>query len=86
MNDLAAVIEFITTRLDDEDAAARAVPAWADPQSSDPFIRHVCHHFPDRELRRSLFDRAVLAGGDEHLLRLLAAVWSDHEDYDPSWA
>lgn len=77
--------DFITARLDEDDATARAVPGWADPQVQDRFIKHVCRHFPDRELRRGVFERAVLAAGDTTLLCLLAEVWSDHPDYDPEW-
>jgi hypothetical protein len=53
---------------------------------------HVALHDPARTLRdveakRRMLEELDLSYPDEeHMIRLLAAVYSDHPDYDPEWA
>lgn len=77
--------DFVLARLTEDDETALAVPTWGDPMSADPFIRHVCRHFPDRVQRRTNAERILLASADETAVLALARVWSDHEDFDPAW-
>lgn len=57
----------------------------------DP-ITHIARHDPARVLREVEAKRRMLEEldlpypGEEHLLKLLAAVYRDHPDYDPAWA
>lgn len=64
-----SIVEFILARVTDEDEVAQAVPSWRNPGLDDPFIRHVCHHFPDRELRRGVAERQLLETATDDALR-----------------
>ncbi len=95
-DDLAA---FVAARLDEDEAAARD---WQpDPQYDEPGemgVRwyKVPTYTPARVLREVELHRDVLShyrtvadwgpGNWPMTLRLLAAIWSDHPDYDTRWA
>lgn len=82
------IVEFILERIAEEDLVAQAVAVWGDPgpDTGDPLIDHVRHHFPDRELRRGTAERLLLETASDDALRAFAAVWQDHQDFNPEWA
>lgn len=81
-----SVLEFVLARLAEDEAVAQAVPSWGDPGSADPFIRHICRHFPDRVIRSVAAVRLSLVSLDDEQLQAWAHVWSDHPDFDSEWA
>ena len=111
MSDIAA---FIGARLDEDEAAARAVPgrAWYEPDD-DRFSHykdaaHIARHDPARVLREVTAKRAILTrhspvtepgrgtrcgwcSGEFDVAwpcedaRSVAAIWSDHPDYQEGW-
>ena len=121
----ADLIEFLSARLDEDEAAANAAEAaqrqpwqdseWMEKHPAD--LAHYARHDPARVLREVAAKRAILEyyveppngvrtgnaevissaeGGSgrnprvltviEAIVLDLAAVWSDHPDYDPAWA
>jgi hypothetical protein len=90
--------EFLAARLDDEQRnASEAFLQWPDthfliqPGSLVVTQFHRTHD-PARVLREVEAKRKILAQQPEHdrgrrndVLRALAAVYEDHEDYDPAW-
>lgn len=124
MSDLTA---FLTARLDEDEAAAKAAagPDWFLDSAEDDDKRdircpstlypgrlavadgvhsedaeHIARHDPTRVLREVAAKRAILGqyedvaewdppqmvGALEDAVRALAAVYSDHPDYDQAWA
>jgi hypothetical protein len=103
---MSDLVEFLTARLDEDEAAARA---WLPIGNPDAAAReHIARHDPARVLREVAAKRAILAGHStvtgwnwpdqsdgsvqmdyvealRRTLRHLAAVYSDHPDYDEAW-
>ena len=80
--------KFLTARIDEDEAAARVpFPHWPHVRPDPDGIQWV----NDRVLREVAAKRKIVADLDlsypdeEHLMRLLAAVYSDHPDFDPAW-
>jgi hypothetical protein len=77
--------EFLTARLAEDDAEALKLHDRLD--GNVPLQRA----FAARMLREVEAKRKILADLDlsypdeEHLKRLLAAIYENHEDYDPAW-
>jgi hypothetical protein len=92
--DLAA---FLLARYDEDEAAARDAEAGMDrpwlayKQVQTAACRHMGTWDPARVLAECEAKREIVQwyGGalaeHEPALRLLAAVYADHPDYDPSW-
>ena len=106
--------EFLTDRLDEDEAAAKACGQdsadwlsegkglrWGAGGAAASFAfaddaRHAARHDPARVLRevaakRGVLDVATVAVGSQWpdlrdlMLRHMAAVYSDHPDYQPEW-
>lgn len=77
-------LEFCEARIAEDETAARAVTTWGTGAGRDPVFTHIYRHPPDRVLRRCMAERAMLAESPA-CAPLLAATWSDHPDYNPTW-
>jgi hypothetical protein len=82
--------KFLADRLDEDASAAEDVHSRDCDTMTPPGFPCDCR-MPARMLREVEAKRKILADLDlsypdeEHLLRLLAAIYENHEDYDPAW-
>jgi hypothetical protein len=90
-----ALIGFLSARLDEDEANARAAQSlWPDTHftispGSLVLVEFHRRHVPARVLREVEAKRRMLEDLDltyPDVEQLLAAVYSDHPDYRPEWA
>ncbi|MFD9614881.1 DUF6221 family protein [Streptomyces sp. NPDC059083] len=91
--------EFIAARLAEDEAVAREAsdPGMYDPEDAERAIGtaaydHLARHNPARVLRQCAMMRIALnwyLNDDEMVMgatiRAIAAIWSDHPDYQQEW-
>lgn len=93
MSDLVA---FLNARLDEDERHAPDVHDISADGFTVPETSHdcICGH-PARVLREVEAKRKILAEHEDNgcsdlefhrILEKLAAVWSEHPDYDPAWS
>lgn len=81
MSGLNELVEFLRARLDEDEAAARSIGELTAYRYDFPGRRRVETRSGVAEL-----DLDQMAPVEpRHTLRILASVYVDHPDYDPTW-
>ena len=100
MTDLAALAAFLTARIDEDEAAAKAWLPFGNPDA--PAREHIARYDPGRVLREVEANRRILAefqaqdgdpwsadadyfAGLVFVVKALAGVYSSHPDYRQEW-
>lgn len=94
------ITEFLIARIDEDEVRAHGfiVDAMRDKDSPSSFV-DATHAYATRALREATAKRRIILGeldpGHDHgedgcpvcvVLVTLAAIYSDHVDYDPAWS
>lgn len=84
---MTTLTEFLLARItEDEEAARASIPTGGRRAGKTFWQRRVVECVAKRRIVEHVEpDPLALSPGDEYVLRLLAQVYADHPDYDPTW-